>query len=272
MKKKEPFCLLVIVLFIVICTGCISDRTPEKVTIPDGQFSSYEINLSADNLTNSTTYYLYTDKKNKTTQAVTTIVNTSTLNITIQKDISAHAKSKEEYGIEDLVIIANFSCDNKSDRSNFSSLSNTSYNTSYYESSTTKMISIEFAQPTTGFVACSFSGEFGYFHQLLTRNETIIVVLPPKHSTGNIILGGITKPKKPDETYTDENNRLCLLWNNPYPDKTIIDIRYYKSILPAILTITVLVLGTCILIISLYYSNEIRKSRKKRELINSKIK
>ena len=271
MKKKKSFLLLVLVLITSIFIGCLGDPDPDEVIIPDGQLSKYEINSSADNLTNSTTYYLYTDKKNKTTQAVTTIVNTSTLNISIQKDMSAHAKSKEEYGIENLVVIGKFSNNNNSDHSNFSSLSNTSYNTSYYETSIIKMICIEFAQPTTGFVAYSFSGEYGQFHQLLKRNETITVVLPPGHSTGNIILG-ITKPKKTDKTYIDGNNRTCLLWNDLYPDRTNILVRYYKSFLPVILSITVLILGTCLLIASLYYSNEIRKLRKKQELIESEIK
>ena len=270
MKKKKSFFLLVLLFFISIFIGCLGDPNPDDVIIPDGQLNNYEINLSAGNLTNSTTYYLYTDKKNKTTQAETTIVNTSTLNVSIRKDMSAHAKSKEEYGIEDLVVIGKISYNNNID-SNFSILSNTSYNTSYYETSIIKVICIEFAQPTTGFVAYSFSGEYGQFDQLLKRNETITVVLPPGHSTGNIILG-TTKPKKPDKTFIDGNNRTCLLWNDLYPDRISILVRYYKSFLPAILSITVIVLGTCLLIVSLYYSNEIRKLRKKQELIESEIK
>jgi hypothetical protein len=262
--------LYVTALIILICMGigCLEDSTPISAPISSGKLEKYEFNLTQNNLTNSTTIYLY---KNKTVRVVTSVVNVTSLTIIKPEGISVELKSEKGPGIRDFVVMGNISSIDQSNHYKFHNFSNTSYNTTYVKSKRKKTINVEFAQQITGFVAYSYSWEYGQFYYDLSRNETLNVVLPPDHNTGNIILGN-PKPTRPDNKITDNNNRIWLIWNNPYPKQKFIAIKYYKSSLPTILGMTGIILGAVCLIGFVYFHNQIRKLRQKREAYESDLK
>ena len=259
-KIRKFLYLICIIILLSFGFGCLGNSSPEPYDFPSGELGTYEINTYTINITNSTTFFLFS---NKTVRAVSTFVNSSSLKIIMPKDASAEFGSSKGPVIKDLVVMGNISI-NHSNNFELNNFNNISYSSSVSKSGTRKIVILEFEEPASGFAAYSFSREYGQFYHILSRNETITVVLPAGHNTSNIILGS-PKPTKPDDKFIDSKNRLWLVWFDPYPDQNFISVKYYKDYLPRILSIvgTVLLIG--IIISALYYNRKIRKLQKKRE-------
>ncbi|MBE0524182.1 MAG: hypothetical protein IBX40_07610 [Methanosarcinales archaeon] len=259
-KTRKFLYLICIIIILSFGFGCLGNSSPEPHDFPSGELGTYEINTSTINVTNSTTFFLFS---NKTVRAVSTFVNSSSLKINIPKDASAEFGSGKDPVIKDLVVMGNISINNSNnfEDNNFTRIP---YSSSFLKSGNSRIVILEFEELSTGFAAYSFSREYGYFFHILSRNETITVVLPAGHNTSNIILGS-PKPIKPDEKFKDSKNRMWLVWFDPYPDKNFISVKYYKEYLPRILSIvgTVLLIG--FIVSALYYNRKIRKLQKERE-------
>lgn len=267
MKNKSIKLLILLTLIILLFfgMGCVGYSTPKPYDIPEGQPDSYEINLSQNNFTNSTTFFLYS---NKTVRVVATVVNTSSLEIIKPEEVSFGLKSEKGPGIKDFVVVGSYASDNQSNRSTVLDIS---YRSTYSKSSNRKKLNIEFAEPVTGFIAYSYTQEYGQFYHFLSRNETVTIFLPRDHRTGNIILGS-PRPAGPDERFIDNNGRVGLIWNNPYPEHKWISVKYYKTSLPVILSIVGAILVIAFLISALYFHNKIIKLRQKREAMEEDMR
>ena len=240
--------------------GCLESKEPKQFVVEPGDVSAYEFTVPEGNFINSSTFFVY---PNKTVRAVYTVVNEPRLEVVVPKDISG-VKSEKGPGIDNLVIIGNTG--SSTAFSDINKFSNISYNVSYSESSVNKKIQFEFAKTINGYVAYTYSWEQGQFYHILSRNETVNVVLPPGYDTGNMIFGS-PKPK-PDTRRLDDQNRIWLVWDNPNPKHQFIHVKYYKSSLPTIMGFVGLVLLVASLVTTIYFKNEIRKLRKKREIID----
>ena len=253
--------ILLIALIIMAFTsnGCLESKDPKEIEIDPGDFSAYEFSVPEGKFTNSSTFFLY---PNKTVRVIYTVVNAPRLEVVVPKDISG-VKSKKGPWIENLVVIGNTG--SSTVFSNINQFSNVSYNVSYYESRGYK-IQFEFADTINGYVAYTYSWEQDMFYHILSRNGTVNVVLPKGYDTGNMIFG-LLKPK-PDTKRLDDHDRIWLIWDNPNPKHQFIQVKYYKSSLPTIMGFVGLVLLVASLVTAIYFKNEIRKLRKKREIID----
>ncbi len=240
--------------------GCLESKEPKQFVVEPGDFSEYEFTVPEGNFINSSTFFVY---PNKTVRVIYTVVNAPRLEVVLPKDISG-VKSEKEPGIDNLVVIGNTG--SSTVFSGINEFSNISYNVSYSESSVNKKIQFEFAKTINGYVAYTYSWEQGQLYHILSRNETVNVVLPQDYDTGNMIFG-LPKPK-PDTKRLDDRNRIWLVWDNPNPKHRFIHVKYYKSSLPTIMGFVGLVLLVASLVTAIYFKNEIRKLRKKREIID----
>lgn len=266
-KIRKFLYLICIIILLSFGFGCLGNSSPEHYDFPSGELGTYEINTSMVNVTNSTTFFIFS---NKTVRAVSTFVNSSSLKIIIPKDASAEFGSSKGPVIKDLVVMGNISI-NSSNNFELNNFTNISYSSSVSKSSKGRIVILEFEEPATGFAAYSFSREYGYFSHILSRNETITVVLPAGHNTSNIILGS-PKPTKPDDKFIDSKNRMWLVWFDPYPDQNVISVKYYKEYLPRILSIVGYVLLIGIIISVFYYYTKIRKLQKERENMEQDVR
>jgi hypothetical protein len=266
-KTRNFLYLICIIMLLSISYGCLGDSSPEPENFPSGELGTYEINTSTINVTNSTTFFIFS---NKTVRAVSTFVNSSSLKIIMPKDASAEFGSKKGPLIKDLVVIGNISI-KKSNNSELNNFTNISYSSSVSKSGNRRIVILEFEEPVSGFAAYSFSREYGQFYHILSRNETITVVLPAGHNTSNIILGS-PKPTKPDERLKDSTNRMWLVWFDPYPDQKFISVKYYKDYLPRILSIVGIVLLISFIVSALYYYRKIHKLQKEREAMELDVR
>lgn len=251
--------LTALIMMAFASNGCLESKNPKQVEIEPGDFSAYEFTVPEGKFTNSSTFFLY---PNKTVRAIYTVVNSPRLEVVVPKDISG-IKSEKGPGINDLVIIG--SNDSSMVFSDINKFSNISHNVSYSESGGNKKVQFEFADYINGYVAYTYSWEQGQFYHILSRNETVNVVLPQGYDTGNIVFGS-PKPK-PDTKQIDNKSRIWLIWDNPNPKHRFIQVKYYRSSLPAIMGFVGLVLLVASLVTAIYFQNEIRKLREKREII-----
>ncbi len=249
--------LIALIMMAFTSNGCLGSKEAKQIEIDQGDYSEYEFSVPEGKFTNSSTFFLY---PNKTVRAIYTVVNAPRLEVILQKDISG-VKSEKGPGIDNLVIIGN-----TGSFSGINEFSKISHNVSYYESSSNKNIHFEFADTVNGYVAYTYYVEQGQFYHILSRNETVNVVLPQGYDTGNIIFGS-PKPK-PDTKQLDDQNRIWLIWDNPNPERQFIRVIYYKSSLPTIMGFVGLILLVASLVTAIYFKNEIRKLRKKREIID----
>jgi len=255
----EILLLIALIMMAFTSNGCMGSKEPKQIVIDPGDFFEYEFIVPEGNFINSSTFFLY---PNKTVKVIYTVVNVPGLEVVVPKDISG-VKSKNGPGIDNLVVIGNTG--SSTVFSDINLFSNVSHNVSYSESSVNKKIQFEFAETINGYVAYTYSWEQGQLYHLLSRNETVNVVLPRGYDTGNIIFG-LPKPK-PDTKRLDDQNRIWLVWDNPNPKHGFIHVKYYKSSLPAIMGFVGLVLLVASLVTAIYFKNEIRKLQKKREII-----
>jgi hypothetical protein len=251
--------LTALIMMVFTTNGCLESKAPKQVEIDPGDFSAYEFTVPEGNFINSSTFFLY---PNKTVRAIHTVVNAPKLEVEVPKDISV-VKSEKGPGIDNLVIIGNTG--SSMVFSDINEFSNVSYNVLYSESSRNKKIQFEFADTINGYVAYTYYWEQGQLYYILSRNETVNVVLPQDYDTGNIIFG-LPKPK-PDNKRLDDHNRIWLVWDNPNPKHQFIHVKYYRSSLPTVMGFVGLVLFVASLVTGIYFKNEIRKLQKKREII-----
>jgi len=252
--------LTALIMLAFTTNGCLESKEPKQIEIDPGDFSVYEFTVPEGNFINSSTFFVY---PNKTVRAIYTVVNAPRLEVVVPKDISG-VKSEKGPGIDNLVIIGNTG--SSTVFSSINKFSNVSHNVSYSESRGNKKIQFEFADTISGYVAYTYYWEQGQFYHILSRNETVNVVLPQGYDTGNMIFG-LPKPK-PDTKRLDDQNRIWLVWDNPNPEHQFIDVKYYKSSLPTIMGFVGLVLLVASFVTAIYFKNEIRKLRKKREIID----
>ncbi|MCK4938183.1 MAG: hypothetical protein KAR85_06235 [Methanosarcinales archaeon] len=255
--------LLITVLLILALSGsgCLGNKAPEPINLDLGQSSGYELDSTPDDVTNLTTFFL---SANKTIKAVTIITNTPSLDIFIP----VGSTTKKEPEIGDIVVLGSTSP--YADHSNPGAFSNVSFNSTYTSSQGKNTIHFDFAQPVTGFVAYSYALEQGQLYHLLSRNETVIVVLPEGYDAGNFILGPL-RPK-PDSRSIDIDGRVRLRWDATSPIHNFINVKYYKSSLPTIMGIVVIILGAAGLTTAIYFNSQIRKLRQMRESMESDVK
>lgn len=259
-KILKILLLTTLMMMAFTANGCLESKEPKQIEIDLGDFSAYEFTVPEGKFTNSSTFFLY---PNKTVRAIYTVVSASRLEVVVPKDISG-VKSEKGPGIDNLVIIGNTG--SLMVYSGINEFSNISHNVSYTESSRDRKIQIEFADTISGYVAYTYSWEQGQFYHILSRNETVNVVLPQGYDTGNMIFGS-PKPK-PDSKQLDDQNRIWLIWDDPNPKYQFIHVKYYKSSLPTIMGFVGLVLLVASLVTAIYFKNEMRKLRKKREIID----
>ncbi len=252
--------LTALIMMAFTSNGCLESKEPKQIEIDPGDFSVYEFTVPEGKFTNSSTFFVY---PNKTVRAIYTVVNAPRLEVVVPKDISS-VKSEKGPGIDNLVIIGNTG--GSTVFSGINEFSNISHNVSYSESRGNKKIQFEFADTINGYVAYTYYWEQGQLYHILSRNETVNVVLPKGYDTGNMIFG-LPKPK-PDTKQIDDKNRIWLIWDDPYPKNRFILVKYYKSSLPTIMGFVGLVILVAALVAAIYFKNEIRKLRKKREIID----
>ncbi|KAF5412685.1 MAG: hypothetical protein C5S43_01450 [Candidatus Methanocomedens sp.] len=264
LKHLKILLITVLLIFALSGSGCLGNKTPEPINLESGHPSGYELDSPPDDVTNLTTFFLFA---NKTIKAVTIITNTPSLDIFITADMS-RSTTKKEPDIGDIVVLGSTSP--YADHSNPGAFSNVSFNSTYTSSQGKNTIHFDFAQPVTGFVAYSYALEQGQFYHFLSRNETVIVVLPEGYDTGNFILGPL-RPK-PDSRSIDIDGRVKLRWDATSPIHNYIKVTYYKSSLPTIMGIMVIILGAAGLATAIYFNSQIRKLRQMRESMESDVK
>jgi len=252
--------LSALIMMAFTSNGCLESKDPKPIEIDQGDFYEYEFTVPEGNFINSSTFFLYPDK---TVRAIYTVVNAQKLEVVMLKDISG-VRSEKGPGIDNLVIIGNTG--RSTVFSGINEFSNVSYNVSYSESRGNKKIQFEFAETINGYVAYTYYWERGQLYHILSRNETVNVVLPQGYDTGSMIFGS-PKPKQ-DTKRLDDQNRIWLVWDNPNPKNKFIFVKYYKSSLPTIMGFVGLVLLVASFVTAIYFKNEIRKLRKKREIID----
>ncbi|MBW6517633.1 MAG: hypothetical protein K0A89_03925 [ANME-2 cluster archaeon] len=244
--------------------GCLDNKTPETIDIEPGNPGNYELTPPPDDMINRTTFFLYA---NNTVKAVIPIINVSVLDIIIPEKITSSTGKKGPI-IDDIVVFGGTFP--YADHSNPGAFSNISFDSTHTSSREKNIIHLDFERPMTGFVAYSYTWENDQFYHFLSRNETVIVLLPEGYETGNMVFG--TPRPKPDNRSIDREGRVRLVWDASYPAHTYIMVKYYKSSLPTIISILVMVLGTATLVTAVYFNMQIRKLRQMREFMESKVK
>lgn len=265
-NSKQLKILIITALLIVAFFGggCLDTKTPEPIELEPGNPASYELTPPPDNVTNLTTFFLYA---NNTVKAVMPIINISVLDIVIPEKITRYTGKKGPV-IDDIVVYGGTYP--YADHSNPGAFSNVSFDSTYTGQREKNIIHLDFLRPTTGFVAYSFTWEKDQFYHFLSRNETVVVLLPEGYDTGNVVFG--TPRPKPDNRSIDREGRVRLVWYATYPAHTNIMVKYYKSSLPTIMSILVIVLGAAALVIAVYFNVQIRKLQRMREFMESKVK
>ncbi|MDF1557986.1 MAG: DUF5803 family protein [ANME-2 cluster archaeon] len=263
-KQLNILLITILLIFALFGCGCLGNKIPKPINLEPGDPRLYELGPLPDDVTNLTTFFLF---PNKTIKAVTTITNTSSLDIAIPVDMS-RSTTKKEPDIGDIVVLGSTSP--FAHHSNPGTFSNISFNSTYTSSQGKNTITFDFAQPVTGFVAYSYALEQGQFYHLPSRNETVIVVLPEGYDAGNFILGPL-RPK-PDSRSIDIDGRVQLRWDALSLSQNYINVKYYKSSLPIIMGILVLILGAAGLVTAIYFKSQIRKLRQMRESMESDVK
>lgn len=266
LKNKYIVTITALVLVISLGIGCLDESEVKPVTLEPGQLDSYEFNLSRENFSNSSTYMLF---KNGTVNVVTSVNNSTKIDIIIPESVSAEIKTAKGPGIKNLVMIGNYS-NNLTNYSKFEVIPNTSFVSTFTRSRDKKKVHIEISQLMTGFVAYSYDWEYGQFYHIPSRNETLIIVLPSGHDTGNIILGS-PRPN-PDIRLKDSRGRVNLIWENPNQGYQFVQVKYYRSSLPSIMSNLVVLMIAAFFITYIYYKNQIRKLQQKRNNIESNMK
>ncbi|MCL7412642.1 MAG: DUF5803 family protein [ANME-2 cluster archaeon] len=258
--------LLITALLIVAFFGggCLDNKTPEPIDLEPGNPGIYELTPPPDNVTNITTFFLYA---NNTVKAVIPVINVSAMDIVIPEKITSSTGTKGPI-IDDIVVYGGTYP--YADHSNPGAFSDLSFNSTHTSLREKNIIHLDFERPMTGFVAYSFTWENDQFYHFLSRNETVTVLLPEGYDTGNVILG--TPRPKPDNRSIDREGRVRLVWDATYPAHTSIMVKYYKSSLPTIISILVTVMGATALVTAVYFNFQIRKLRRIREFMESKVK
>jgi hypothetical protein len=261
MKSINLFILLA--LLVVFISGCIDQK--KEINLDEGNISSYEYDVFLDEnntLANTTTYYILENKID--VQAVHLVINSSKLEIFPPDTLGGSA---DEDPIKNFVLLVEPANETVASPETFMRLSNSS-NVSTLNHTLTqdisqgmKVISLEFKEPVTGFIAYTLetSGTQS-FTFMKPDSEFIRVVLPEGYVTGNRVFG-IARPE-PSDISIDEKGRQTLLWISSEMGENVeaIQVKYYAESAPAYFFVAIMVLLFGVVIVLLRYS------RSKKEL------
>ncbi len=222
------------IILIILITGCTS---PE---IQEGNPQDYEL----PGLDNTTIFYL-----NSSSVMVVDSVNNST-------ELKIDIGDTGDLDIDNPVAV------------DYSG-KNVSFNVTREVSFGKSHMLFKFDAPFTGFVAYTQPGGQD-FSRRLTKNASVMVVLPPNFTTGSRFLG-IASPN-PDNVTIDGSAREILTWDNPYPEHRDISVKYYSKNAPVVLGyffVFLFIIG--LLLFGIYYRT-IHGLKKKRNIMEKDIR
>jgi len=265
-KLRTKIVFMFLALLVVFVSGCMEEKK-EIVLNESGNISSYEFEVflnQSDNqtLANTTTYYL---QENKTrAQVVNLVINSSKLEIYPPESLGG---SSEDVPIENFVLladpanrtIANLQTFNEISRRN--ETSDINYTLTQEISQNIKVITLEFEEPVTGFVAYTLKiPETQSFTFVKPDSEFIRVVLPKGYVTGNRVFG-IARPTSFNVSF-DEKGRQTLLWvsSKMGEREEAIQVKYYAESAPLFFLAAIVVLLFGVVLVLSHYS------RSKKEL------
>lgn len=226
--------LILAIILLTFTAGCISSE------IEEGNPQEYEL----PGLYNTTIFYLDTSS----VQVVESVTNVTELKV-----------STGDTG--DLTIYDTVAIDNSGNNVSFNVSKKVDFGKSY--------LLFEFESPLTGFVAYTHSGRQD-FASPLTRNVTVMIVLPQDFTTGSRFLG-IAHPE-PYNVTIDASGREVLIWENPYPEHKNIGVKYYKESAPAILGYFFIFLFMIGMLLFGYYYRVVRKLKTKRNIMEKDVR
>jgi hypothetical protein len=221
-----------IILLFFLAAGCISSE------VPTGAPGQYEI----PGIDNTTIYYL----NSSIVKVVDSVTNETTIKFML--DDTSETNFKDPVAVN-------------------SSGKNVSFNVTSEPIFGRSYIRFDFSSGFSGFLAFTQS-DGQEFTRMTRENRSVRVVLPPGHTTGSRFLG-VANPE-PDNITTDALGREVLIWDNPYPFQ--ISVKYYHKSAPTLFFYFSMIIVICVIVISGYYYFTIRSLKKKRGVIEKKIK
>ncbi|MFP4655148.1 MAG: DUF5803 family protein [Methanohalobium sp.] len=293
MNYKTSLFLVLVLISIVLITGCIDQMVPADETSEKPDTSKYELEVFLDEtknntFVNTTTFYLST---NQSVKAVHMVKDKKELDIVPIEEIGGVDKGI----ISDVVVIAENTSTTKGDIQDFKKLadknepSDINYTLSDSVVGGQEHIYIQFNESITGFVAYTMDipskQDFMYNP---TSPSIIRFVLPQGYTTGNPLLGRAQPP--PDDVYYDEKDKQNLIWYNFEGDppslidrvrdftgsdgnsktqysKNPVNVKFYQEEAPLMLLIGAMVLSFGALAVVLYYHHSRKKLKEKHEWV-----
>jgi hypothetical protein len=252
---------LLTLFFAVFGGGCIDElvAVDQSANLPDIYAYEFDvfINETANQsaVVNTTTFYL---SNNKSVKAVHMLVNTSMLDI-----IPLDALSSNSETLTNIVIIADNANETNAsiEMFNIYSRANIASNINYTLTKNVvlgqKQTYLEFNETITGFVAYTMPVQKGQdFAHHPTSASIVRFVLPKGYTTGNPFIG--TARPKPDNIYSDDEDRENLIWYDLESSRDTIIVKYYSKSAPRILLIggTILAIGTLIILASSHITQQ----------------
>lgn len=127
----------------------------------------------------------------------------------------------------------------------------------------------EFSSPFSGFVAFTQSGGQDFTYPL-AKNGTIRVVLPANYTTQSRFLG-VVQPE-PDNVTIDSKGREVLIWENPYPARKSIRVKYTHKDAPTLLFYFFFSLFIFAVLVLGYYYMSLSELKKKRAMMEKDVR
>lgn len=226
--------LILVIILLTFTAGCVS---PD---IEEGDPQEYEL----PGLYNTTIFYL----NSSSVQVVESVTNATDLRFSMGDtgDMNVNNPVAVDY-----------------------SGNNVSFNVSKEVVFGKSYIRFDFDSPFTGFVA--FTQQNGQdFSRPLTKNGTVMVVLPQNFTTGSRFLG-IAQPE-PDNITIDVSGREVLTWEEPYPEHKVIGVKYYGESAPMALAYFFTFLFLIGMLLFGYYYRIVRKLKKNRDMMEKDVR
>jgi len=225
---------LVLVLLSFLAAGCIA---PE---IRTGNPAEYEL----PGLNNTTIFYLNISS----VQVVENVINSTTVGFIIP--------DKTEMNFRNPVAV------------DYSG-NNVSFNVSKVLIFGKNFARFEFSSPFSGFVAFTQSGGQDFTYPL-TKNGTIRVVMPASYTSQSMFLG-VAQPK-PENVTIDSKGREVITWENPYPARKSIRVKYSHKNAPTLLFYFFFSLFIFAVLVLGYYYMSLSELKKKRAMMEKETK
>ena len=273
MKIKTKTILILFSLLVIFVSGCLEEKQIISIDKP-GNISSYEFEVSPDEwsngvLANTTTYHIMENKTQ--VQAVHFVINTSKIEIIPTEDLGGNS---EKTPLKDLVLLVSPANETKLNQetlmelSNRTEVSNINYTLYQKVSSGVKIITLEFEEPVTGFIAYTFevTGNQNFVF-VKPDSEFIKVILPKGYSTGNRFFG-IPSPTPANITF-DGEGKQTLLWNSSEMgnrEKTI-QVKFYPENAPIYFFAAIVALLAGSVLVLIHYSRSKKELEIEREIL-----